>query len=688
MFVEVNCECYANAFVAKGGQIVVDVTSGTPSTAFAGFETYLEDIDLHMIARPVDSNSVEIARLGLPLIPSSAATNLQVEASDTKLANVRDENLASEEMPSTENNMAEVSTEVGVDRVKQTELALIEQLGRAAAQGLVDANLSTLEAEVQRVTQPIQKQETETKPRLPEALPVPNLDANQHIAIQTSIDREANARKSEVLSTQEGFACLPDSEYAIATWGGDIKHGGDLAKYKAAILGEFDRPEADALNAFLRHQIYLTFGAEAIATAGQFAEAVRRPDIIRQMAQIMDWHQATNFREISPQMGCDGKTALWAALAQPEFRTGQELNKRAIISSFSDLPLHLRRHLGPTLAQKFLDFGDADTAIALRNLMDRAEGDPGAGFEFLEARIDIENGNHDGAETTLTNIVNDDTELSPTAVLALVASKLSRDEPVSERMLGIISTFAYEQRDLPLGRELKVAEIQALASGADFRRAYSELEAAVSEGVFSKEQTQLLKSDVLARLLENGSDTSFLRYSVGGDGLANVLDKGLQTAVADRLTRLGFLDDARNVLDVEGTVPDVAQRIIYSKIALKEGKPNVALGYVAGLSGVEAERIQADAFLMSEEYETAAEIYQSLGDGELQQQAEMRGGAWGELSKHGPVALREMGQVMMASKKSQLPENTPPLAANRELLRDSAQTREVVRNLLEEFPSP
>lgn len=682
LFFKVDCECHANAFVTGGGQIVVDVMSGPNPVEGSKFEAYL---DQPASPRTKAMGASKMARLGLPLLPvRDSATGPQLVSEAPPSSGGKNENDGS--AFTQPDKVAPTPTEKSeADRVRQTELALVEQLGRAAAQGLVDANLSTLEAEVQRVTQPLSEQKTQLNAPEPEAEPLPSLNANDHIAIQTSIDREANARKSEVLSTQEGKSCLPDAEYEIESWGEDLKGGADVSKFKAAILGEFDLPNADALNAYIRHQIYLTFGAEARAVATQFKDAVHRPEIVRQMAEIVDWHSASNYRDFSPQMGCDGKTALWAALAQPEFRTGQEINKKAIISSFSNLPLHLRRHLGPRLAQKFLSFEDMDTAIALRNLMDRAEGNPGAGFGLLEARIDLEQGDHQGAEKILTEIVNEDTELSPSAALEYVESKLAQGEAVPERMREIISTYAFEQREMPLGADLKITEIQAFAAASDFQTAYDELERAASNGLITRDDEEFLREDVLRHLLNNGSDAQFLKYTVGGKRVPSAPASALRTSLAGRLLKLGFLQDARQMLNVEGAVPDIEQRIIYAQIALGERKPDVALGYLAGLKGNDAAQLQARALAQTDRFDAAAEVYRDLGENERQSLAEMRAGAWGELSKHGSGALREMGQIITTDF---VPENVGPLAQNDGLLEQSQYMREVIGNLLEGLPTP
>ncbi|KPN61808.1 hypothetical protein SAMN04488527_103168 [Aliiroseovarius crassostreae] len=687
LFLDIDCQCYADVFIAYGGQIVVDIRSGKPGDESAKYEAFLDQLPLQV--SPGTENSA-IARLGLPLFPrpqSDLAKYLQPEnekLEETQGGSEQEKPLLPGEYARDDQSEV-VSSE---ERVTQTELALIEQIGRAAAQGLVDANLSTLEAEVDRITHPIKAQEPDETAPVPDLQPVPTIDANDHIAVQTSIDRETSLRKSEVLSTQEGFACIPDTEYDIATWGGDVRNGAELAKYASLILGEFDQPNPDMLNAYIRHQLYLTFGAEAMLLAREFPQAVGRPEIIQQIAEVMDWHKSANFREFAPQMGCDGKTALWAALAQPEFRPGQEINQKAIILSFSELPLHLRRHLGPDLAQKFLAFGDAGTANALRNLLDRAEGDHGPSFNLLEARLELQSGAFENAEHTLTQLVNDDSDIAPVAALEFVNSRITQDQPVPERFLEILSTYAFEQRDLPLGADLKSAEIRARVMASDFNEAFVQMKMAQKANLFDDEKLGNLQQFVFSKLEKNGSDAQFLRYVSGASSALGFLDEGLKTSLSARLSDLGFSSQARALLDTATVVPDPSRRLVYATIALLEGKSEVALGYLAGLETPEANLLRAQAWEVSGDFDAAAEIYRTLGETEKQVKAELRGGDWDGLSQSGPVALKDMGRLISASSTQDVDQNVGSLARNASILTESAAMRTTIENLLTELPHP
>ncbi|MDX1730616.1 MAG: CBS domain-containing protein, partial [Aurantimonas coralicida] len=73
------------------------------------------------------------------------------------------------------------------------------------------------------------------------------------------------------------------------------------------------------------------------------------------LAEIMDRGLASAPEALIPQMSCDGVAALWAALAQPSFHRGMQINTGAVLRTFAALPPHLRRHLGPDLLAETVD---------------------------------------------------------------------------------------------------------------------------------------------------------------------------------------------------------------------------------------------------------------------------------------------------------------------------------------------
>ena len=306
---------------------------------------------------------------------------------------------------------------------------------------------------------------------------------------------------------------------------------------------------------------------------------------------------------------------------------------------------------------------------------------------MLEARINLDEGAPLQAEAQLTEIVNEDGDLSPKAILALVNSKLQRNEAVPERIIEIVSTYAYERRDHSEGVELKIAEIKSLASASRFDEVFAQFESIGADYNPNRAQREELLNHVFRQLVDNGADAKFLRYSVGYLPDASALTEGLRTDMAHRLLQLGFLQRARDILDVEVSVPKPEQRLIFALIGLKQDKPEVALGYLAGLDTPGADLLRAEALMKANQPEAASLIYRNL-DAASQQRADFHARSWQSLAQNGSNALRETGELLANTENRNIGSEQGLLSQSTELLQQSELARGVLKKLLTEFPVP
>ena len=207
------------------------------------------------------------------------------------------------------------------------------------------------------------------------------------------IDPAAKDRPDNVL-TAEGERCLPDAAVDLATWGSDAPVAEAMAERTAALYGEFDRVDRAAAEAAVKYLLNIGFGAEAMRLIEILPVEGPQTDLWKSLALVVDGDMAPS----GPLAGmevCDGAVALWAVLAQPDLLTGKKVQTGSILRAFSALPLHLRRHLGPTLAGRFLAQGDTGTVRAIRDAILRPGGDPGPAVRLMEAELDTAEGDHD-----------------------------------------------------------------------------------------------------------------------------------------------------------------------------------------------------------------------------------------------------------------------------------------------------
>jgi hypothetical protein len=701
LFLSVACACHADAFDVPGGQVALDIKDGPPGASAWEFNQPLAVVSsaeqtedsgasasLPFAATdPPFPRHPRAARRGLPLFPGPVPL-----APDTPQA----------PQPRVEGGDQPVEAQGDVldptpepdrtARAQETQAALIEQLARAAAQGLLEPDLAPTDALVERATNPGREVEEDVSDDSGEEAPPnhpPRVDAEdgEHIRIQTSIDRDLDATRDTAL-THDGADCLPDRFFDLAEWGALAETGAEIGRYRGQILGEFDASRPDQVMALARHYIYLTFGAEAAAVLRHYPEGLDRPELLQVLAEIMDHPDTTRVEFLQPQLACEGKVALWAALATPDLPGGRMIATDAVIAAFSELPLHLRRHLGPALAARFLRAGDDATALAVRNALDRAPGDHGAGFEMLEAQIDLARADPEAAGRRLEQIIEDDTAMAPDALVALIDARLDAGQPVGEREIELAAALGFERQGTTLWLALTRAEIRARAHGGDFGKALQVLAGAVGDAGFSSAEEWKLRGEILAQLVANAADAVFLRYTVGGDWDA-VASQSLRRDVAARLLALGFTAEARAHLSATADVPGPDDRLLFARIALAEGKAGVAMSYLTGLEGEDARSLMADALAGLRDHRAAALLYGELGLADAQRRQAWRGGDWHELARLDSGTLGQAGAMMLAADVPPAQgEATGVLAGNRVSLAQSRRARAMLAELLVTVPVP
>src|SRR5690606_1700870 len=109
------------------------------------------------------------------------------------------------------------------------------------------------------------------------------------------------------------------------------------------------------------------------------------------MARIVD-EEAVTDSPFDGQESCDTAAALWATLARRDQPLPPRTNGPAAARSFSALPPHLRRHLGPALVDIFLAAGDEPTARIVRDAILRLPDEGSPDVALMEARYHLAGG--------------------------------------------------------------------------------------------------------------------------------------------------------------------------------------------------------------------------------------------------------------------------------------------------------
>lgn len=696
LFLEVDCECHADAFEVRAG-LVLDIKDGKP-TPRARFETLLPE-------------AVATAGNAVPAAPNLDTGTPPISASPTEPGVVPVDALDSLTDPG---ELPLQFTPPSPDPIWSTILEpaltpavradpglasrqadaleeLLQQMGRAASLGLIDPDLTTTEALIEPPDIAVRNNPHPPLPATPAAAPE-SPEAAPNFRFETAIERSELHSGPPVGLAEDGSECLPDDRFDITNWGQPPDLGSAISTFRASLVGEFDTANPESIARLAKHYVFLTFGAEAAALLRAFEADLAIPDaeILLVMAEIMDHGFSQRVQVLGGQMNCPTRAALWAVLAKPSLARSDRIARDPVLAGFAGLPVHLRRHLGPILADRFLQIGDTDTATNIRNAIARVPGDPDDGLRMTEAAIALENGDRESGADKLTAIIKTDGPLAPEAVVRLIDSEIDAGRVISPDLIQTAAALAFESRGTPRGAELERVRLRALARAGTVSEVLRDADLARETFGMSPETVQSLRRQAFARAVTDADDLTFLQASL--DAPLNIgPDAGeLRREIAHRLITLGMTQAARETLSEGRPIPEPADRKLFARSFLLDQKANLAIGYLAGLIDAEAMELRARALDMAQDYKRAVAAYAELGQPDAQARAAWRGQDWSTVQATGTAAERAAAVAISKPLPTETFEtNQPPtLALTETLLTRSRASRDVLAALLKDIPKP
>ncbi len=664
----VDCVCHADAFEFRPGLLVVDIKDGLPEdnspfeTAFstdetgavASGETTQDDVimteDMVETDNKVDPKSVPLPPPDHP-VSIGGGLGLKSDLNPEKSA-----------------------------RITAMQSEMLRQIGRAAAQGLLEANLPI----------PIHNPQTAPPPETPEVVTeTPAAQAHINIHIENSVDREIARLLPKGTVAGTGDACIGDDVVNVLEWGGKGALWDQISEQRRKLSGEFDRTNPEAAKALAKAYIYAGFGVEALRVIDGFGVDPEMAGILKAMARIVDGMAPQQNGVLHGQSGCDSDIALWAVLSLPALSKGMEINRPKVISGFSALPLHLRRHLGPQLAAKFLIIEDIETASAIRNAIARAPGDAGAEFRLMEARFEQERGHHDAAEQALEEIATDNSAVALEALIGLLETKAERKSDVSKDMLITAESYLFEQKTNEAGARLLRSIALIRAQSGDLGLALENLRAIKTNSFFDDNAERQIWEGVL-EVADDATDEAFLKFIFAArkEIEKQSVSRTVHQKIAEKLLDLGFSRMAQDMLDPPVPPADV-DKLIMAKAALLNGEAQQVIKLLKHVSGEEAARLRAQAFGLLGNHDLAAGEYAAISDQDGHKAAVWRAGDWSRLQEIGTEPEKTLARSMISeppAPEQQLPEEM--LARDAFLIEESGRFRQSIESLINGFPAP
>ncbi|MCL7466476.1 hypothetical protein [Phaeovulum sp. NW3] len=501
-------------------------------------------------------------------------------------------------------------------KFQDAELNLRYQIARAAAQGLIETDLSISRSPATTNKKKLDAN-TETLTQL-----FPNEDQIFPMEAMTAIDRD-NLRI--VGASHLGARCLSDEDLAISTWLDETPIFDQISYARGQLLGEFDEPSTDAVEKLAKLYIASGFGAEARALLDSMPVSENMLTTLKSLAAIVDNDKLPLGADLAEMTDCNTNAAFWGLLASDAPLSEGAVNFAAAKRAFSALPSHLRTHLGPRTIDRFLSLGAIDVADSIRSSLKRVPGALDESVILVDYRFPESTKSDPKAADELITIINSNRESGHEALIYYIETRIKNREPIDDETIQSAAALAYENRGLSQEFHFLRANILGLGSTGRFGMAFSKLQA------WPQEFDPMLRSETvheLFRLLsEVPDDDLFLNEYFPQSQLAisAELPEDLRLSLANRLIDLGFSSTLEDILS-ESIKRSERGRTLLARAAINEGQISEAISYVKEIDSPEGIRLLATAYSLGGNHNAAREAFERLGDYESSSREAWRSG--------------------------------------------------------------
>lgn len=534
---------------------------------------------------------------------------------------------------------------------------LSRELSRAIAQGLIDA--PDLDRQV---------------PAAVPDQPAPDRldDGRSNLSITTAVDRDVRANRERPLPTMSGSVCLPDSEFDMNAWG-DPKDRKTLGRLRTDAYDDKGQPSPSGMLNLIRYYLTMGFGAEARVLTAYLDDPAQRA-LLAAMSDIVD-HGESNRSVLDGQVFCKGKAALWSLLAHDVPADEKPSDTDHILSAFSELPLHLRIHLGPILSERLQRLGfEAEAQIAL-NAVTRGGGHTPA-QDLTAARLGLSGTTPETARDDLEDLARGTDLIAAEALLELLLDAERRGIPPEPAWVADGPSLVRATQGTDTAAELNLAGFRghiALGQFDVLREALNETSPGLTE-----EARGALATSAIGAAGEVADDPAFLRAEVAFSKIAEpaAIPEPRRLRVAERLIELGLFDRAMKYL----SDTPVAQREALLRSAALGGLSRLteAIATLSEMDSPEALRALGDLYLRADRPGDAIAAFARASEVERASLAAIGNADWDWLQTHPDAALssavRDLAEDPVATSAAQ--------PGNVALLERAAQRRRHADTLL------
>ena len=459
--IDVACECHVVFFAIGTGRLVVDIVDGQAD------ETALLEKSETPAVKPesdvvvAETETPQTADAGLIRKANDEDSRANSIAGSTEA--IRPTQLPALTMPLTVPDL----------RIELAQNELIEQLGRAMSQGVVQSAIldgdpfTAIRQQTEPTTLPADD------PKRPAQMPeTPNKDEYQpidHLNFRTesALDRDKTTNTLAAVAARAARECLDAGFFELASWNTGDDFPTEVGRLRQGLVGELDHVDVAILEKLVRLYIVNGFGSEALGLIRDFKGLVKHGEMLAELAELLESGRVLNGSKLAGQAKCTGPAILWGTSALKTIPVGETPDFDEINRLFTELPKEVRRRIGPVMGQKFLEAGHPERAAEIADLVTRAPGDHGPDFTMFTARLDFAFGRIPAGRAKLLGLINANHKNAAEAVILLLRDYLTRAEAVPQFLIVDAAARALEMRHSTEGEKLRMLELEARAQAQD-----------------------------------------------------------------------------------------------------------------------------------------------------------------------------------------------------------------------------